>query len=161
MLCYGLKLQSSSGENSIVYLLYLRLYRSMWTCQWGIALSPLLLTFQQQARKVQAVAFTGPVSCCNSVIELPLLFSPCGTNVSMLLSVFICSVSCKECLTVMWDNFICLFGTAHCVNCSLSWYSALGQGFLVVSCRIMKLCWHFTMMNWIAYVTLWSERQVY
>lgn len=52
-------------------------------------------------------------------------------------------------------------------NCSLcelqpvSGYSALGQGFLVVCCTIMKLCWHFTMIKWIASVTLWSEQQVY
>lgn len=162
MLCYGLKLQSSSDEDSIVYS-FTELYGSVWTWQWGIALPPLLLTFQQQARKVQAVAFIAPVSCCNSVVELPFFFSPRGTNVFILLSVFICGESCKDCLSHFYVRQFHL----SLWSCSLyelqpvPWYSALGQGFLVVCCTIMKLCWHFTMMNWIAYVTLWPERQVY
>lgn len=131
MLSYVLKLLSSSGENGIVCSLYLRLYGSVWNWQWGIALPPLLLTLQQQAGRVQAVAFTGPVSCCSSVIELPLLFSPCGTNVFVLLSLFICGESCQDCLSFMWDDFICLSGTAHCVNCSLCLgMQHWGKGFL-------------------------------
>lgn len=133
MLCYGLKLQSSSGENGIVYSLYLRLYGSVWAWQWGIALPPSLLTLQQQARKVQAVAFTAPVSCCNSIIELPLLFSPCGTNVLFFcLSLFVVSLArtvsllCETItfvslalLTVWTAACDLLFSTGARVSCGL------------------------------------------
>lgn len=161
MLSYVLKLLSSSGENGIVCSLYLRLYGSVWSWQWGIALPPLLLTFQQQAGRVQAVAFTGPVSCCSSVIELPLLFSPYGTNVFVLLSVFIC-VSLAKTVSVLCETISFVFlelltvWTAACaLVCSTGAKASSG---LLYNYEIM-LTFHNDEL--IACVTLWSERQVY
>lgn len=128
MFCYGVKLQSPSGENSIVYSLYLRLYGSLWTYNEELLFH--LCCWLSNSRRGKCRQWNS-VSCCNSVIELPLLFSPWGTNVSYS---FVCLYLwwvLQDCFTFTWDNFICLCGTAHCVNCSLCLgIQHWGKGFL-------------------------------
>lgn len=171
VLCYGLKLQSSSVKNSIVYSLYLRLYGSKWIWQRGIVLPPLLLTFQQQARKV---AFTQDQSAA-AIQQLNSFYSSVPVAPMFLffcLSLFVVSLAkavsllCEtisfvslELLTVWTSAYALVFSTGARVSCGLLYdYEIM---LTVHNDELNCLC-HFMIRQqvyWLVYVLLMTERQ--